>query len=112
MVVELALALVLVMRGLLALVALVLVLVLLPPLALPALVLAGTRARRLEQLKTRRTRQRDEASGLVRGWRRQQLPRLQGLWRRRRRDHDGRCVGSRRVVQRQLRRRDLRQGVA
>ena len=44
----------------------------LPPLALPALVLAGTRARRLEQLKTRR---RDEASGLVRG---QQLPRLQG----------------------------------
>ena len=44
-------------------------LVLLPP---PALVLAGTRARRPEQLKTRR---RDEASGLVRG---QQLPRLQG----------------------------------
>ena len=41
---------------------------------LPALVLAGTRARRLEQLKTRRTRQRHEASGLVRGW----LPRLQG----------------------------------
>ena len=40
-------------------------------LLLPALVLAGTRARRLEQLKTRR---RDEASGLVRG---QQLPRLQ-----------------------------------
>ena len=51
-------------------------LVLLPPLALPALVLAGTRARRLEQLKTRRTRQPHEASGLVRGWRR--LPRLQG----------------------------------
>ena len=53
-------------------------LLLLPPLALPALVLAGTRARRLEQLKTRRTRQRapHEASGLVRGWRR--LPRLQG----------------------------------
>ena len=48
---------------------------LLPPLALPALVLAGTRARRLEQLKTRRTGQRapHEASGLVRGW----LPRLQ-----------------------------------
>ena len=46
-------------------------LLLLPPLELPALVLAGTRARRLEQLKTRR---RDEASGLVRGW----LPRLQG----------------------------------
>ena len=45
---------------------------LLLPLALPALVLAGTRARRLEQLKTRR---RHEASGLVRG---QQLPRLQG----------------------------------
>ena len=44
----------------------------LPPL--PALVLAGTRARRLE-LKTRR---RHEASGLVRGWRRQQLPHLQG----------------------------------
>jgi hypothetical protein len=50
-------------------------LALLLPLALPALVLAGTRARRLEQLKTRR---RHEASGLVRGWRRQQLPRLQG----------------------------------
>ena len=47
---------------------------LLPPLALPALVLAGTRARRLEQLKTRRARQRDEASGLVRGW----LPPIQG----------------------------------
>ena len=46
---------------------------LLPLLALPALVLAGTRARRLEQLKTRR---RHEASGLVRG--QQQLPRLQG----------------------------------
>ena len=55
-----------------------LVLLLLLPLALPALVRAGTRARRLEQLKTRRARQRDEASGLVRGWRRQQLPRLQG----------------------------------
>ena len=41
-----------------------------PPLALPALVLAGTRAQRLEQLKTR---QRDEAPGLVRGQR--QLPR-------------------------------------
>ena len=53
-------------------------LVLLLPLALPALVLAGTRARRLEQLETRRTRQPHEASGLVRGWRRQQLPRLQG----------------------------------
>ena len=51
-------------------------LVLLPPLALPALVLAGTRAQRLEQLKTRRARQREsyEASGLARGW----LPRLQG----------------------------------
>ena len=48
---------------------------LLLPLALPALVLAGTRARRLEQLKTRR---RHEASGLVRGRRQQQLPRLQG----------------------------------
>ena len=47
-----------------------------PALALlPALVLAGTRAQRLEQLKTRR---RHEASGLVRG-RRQQLPRLQGV---------------------------------
>ena len=58
---------------------LVLLLLLLPPLALPALVLAGTRARRLEQLKTRRTRHRElyEASGLVRGWRREQLPRLQ-----------------------------------
>ena len=85
-------------------------LVLLPPLALPALVLAGTRAQRPEQLKTRRARQPHEASGLVRGW--QQLPRLRGLWRRRRRDHDGRCVGSRRVVQHQLRRGDLRQGVA
>ena len=50
-------------------------LLLLPPLALLALVLVGTRVRRLEQLKTRRTRQRDEASGLVRG--QQQLPRLQ-----------------------------------
>ena len=39
-------------------------------LSLPALVLAGTRAQRLEQLKTR---QRDEAPGLVRGQR--QLPR-------------------------------------
>ena len=47
------------------------------PLALLALAPAGTTAQRLEQLKTRRTRQRepDEASGLVRGWR--QLP-LQG----------------------------------
>ena len=44
-------------------------------LLLPALVLVGTRAQGPEQLKTRR---RDEASGLVRGWRRQQLPRLQG----------------------------------
>ena len=44
-------------------------------LPLPALVLVGTRVRRLEQLKTRRTRQPHEASGLVRG---QQLPRLQG----------------------------------
>ena len=42
-------------------------------LLLPALVLAGTRAQRPEQLKTRRTRQPHEASGLVRGW----LPRLQ-----------------------------------
>ena len=58
-----------------ALLALASGIVLLPPLALPALVLAGTRAQRLEQLKTRRARQRDEASGLVRGWR--QLPRLQ-----------------------------------
>ena len=42
-------------------------------LLLPALVLAGTRAQRLEQLKTR---QRDEAPGLVRGRRQQQqLPR-------------------------------------
>ena len=64
----------------LALLALALGLALLPPLALPALVLAGTRARRLEQLKTRRTSQRElyEGWGLVRGWRRQQLPRLQG----------------------------------
>ena len=45
-----------------------------PALALlPALVLAGTRARRLEQLKTRQLR---EASGLVRG--QQQLPHLRG----------------------------------
>ena len=79
MVVELALALplALVMRGLLALGLLVLGLLVLGmlellPLALPALALAGTRARRLEQLTTRRTRPRDEASGLVRG---QQLPR-------------------------------------
>ena len=49
-------------------------LLLLALLSLPALVLVGTRARRLE-LKTRR---RHEASGLVRGWRRQQLPHLQG----------------------------------
>ena len=87
MVVELALAvpLVLVMPAL-GLLALPLALAMpalglvLPPLALPALAPAGTRAQRLEQLKTRRTRQRepDEASGLVRGWRRQQLPRLQG----------------------------------
>ena len=49
-------------------------LALLPSLALPALVLAGTRAQRLEQLKTRRARQRDEAWGLIRGW----LPHLQG----------------------------------
>ena len=55
---------------------LVLLPLLAPPLALPALVLAGTRARRLEQLKTRRTRRPHEASGLARGWR--QLPRLQG----------------------------------
>ena len=86
MVVALALALALAMPALrlvlLALLApgLALGLVLLLPLALPALAPAGTRARRLEQLKTRRTRQREphEASGLVRGWRRQQLPRLQG----------------------------------
>ena len=71
MVVELAL--VLVMLGLLALGLLVRLELL--PLALPALVLAGTRARRPEQLTTRRTRPRDEASGLVRG-QRQQLPRL------------------------------------
>ena len=64
----------------LALLVLALGLVLLPPLALLELVPAGTRAQRLEQLKTRRTRQREphEAWGLVRGWRRQQLPRLQG----------------------------------
>ena len=37
------------------------------PLALPALAPAGTRARRLEQLKTRRARQPHEAWGLVRG---------------------------------------------
>ena len=61
MVVDLALALplVLVMRGLLAPGLLVLLEML--PLALPALVLVGTRARRPEQLTTRRTRQRDEA---------------------------------------------------
>ena len=46
---------------------------LLLPLVLLALVLAGTRARRLEQLKRREPA---EASDLVRGW--QQLPRLQG----------------------------------
>ena len=52
---------------------------LLAPLLPPALVLAGTRARRPEQLTTRRTRPRDEASGLVRGHRQQQqLPRLRG----------------------------------
>ena len=78
MVVELALALplALVMPGLL--VVLVLVMPALLPLALPALVLAGTRARRPEQLTTRRTRPRGEASGLVRGQRQQQLPRLRG----------------------------------
>ena len=43
-------------------------------LPLPALVLAGTRARRLEQKR----REPHEASGLVRGWRQQQLPHLQG----------------------------------
>ena len=63
--------------ALLALVMVSLAPALLPLLPLPALVLVGTRARRLEQLKTRWTRQRGEASGLVRGWRRQQLPRLQ-----------------------------------
>ena len=42
-------------------------------LPLPALVLVGTRARRLEQLKTKQ-REPHEASGLVRG----RLPRLQG----------------------------------
>ena len=47
-------------------------------LQLPALVPVGTRARRPEQLTTRRTRQRHEASGLVRGQRQQQLPRLRG----------------------------------
>ena len=49
--------------------ALGLVLPLLLPLALLALAPAGTRAQRLEQLKTRRTRQREphEESGLVRG---------------------------------------------
>ena len=59
----------------LALLALLVLLALLLPLALPALVLVGTRAQRPEQLKTRRTRQRElcEALGLVRGW----LPRLQ-----------------------------------
>ena len=63
--------------ALLVMVSLAPALVLLLLLSLPAHVLAGTRARRLEQLKTRRTRQPHEASGLVRGWRRQQLPRLQ-----------------------------------
>ena len=77
MVVELALALALVMPGLLvALGLLVLVMPALLPLALPALVLVGTRARRPEQLTTRRTRPRGEAPGLVRG--QQQLPHLQG----------------------------------
>ena len=53
--------------------ALALLLLLLLPL--PALVLAGTRARRPEQSKTR---QLHEASGLVRGGRQQQqLPRIQ-----------------------------------
>ena len=55
-----------------------LALLLLLPLALLALALVGMRVQRLEQLKTRRTRQLHEESGLVRGWRRQQLPRLQG----------------------------------
>ena len=49
--------------------ALALLLLLLP--LLPALVLAGTRARRPE------LKRRHEAPGLVRGWRQQQLPRLQ-----------------------------------
>ena len=83
MVVELALALALAMPALglvlLALLApgLALGLVLLaPPLALLALVPAGTSAHRLEQTRQREAR---EESGLVRGWRRQQLPRLQGV---------------------------------
>ena len=80
MVVALALALALAMPALglvlLALLApgLALGLVLLaPPLALLALVPAGTRAQRLEQKR----REPCEASGLVREWRRQQLPSLQ-----------------------------------
>ena len=50
----------------------------LPPLPLALLPLApvGTTAQRLEQLKTRRRNR--TRPGLVRGWRRQQLPRLQG----------------------------------
>ena len=54
--------------------ALLLVVLLLPALALPALAPVGTRVQRLEQLKTRRTRQLHESSGDVRGG----LPRLQG----------------------------------
>ena len=76
MVVELALALV--MRRLLVRLGLLvrLVLVMLLPLALLALVPVGTRARRPEQLTTRR---RHEALGLVRGRRQQQqLPRHRG----------------------------------
>ena len=81
MVVELALALplVLVMPGLLGLLVLGLLVLVMPallPLALPALVLESTRARRPEQLTTRR---RHEALGLVRGRRQQQqLPRHRG----------------------------------
>ena len=69
------LALVMPAPGLLALVMPALGLVL-PVLVLPALMPAGTRAHRLEQLKTR---QRGEAPGLVRGRRQQQqLPRHRG----------------------------------
>ena len=58
----------------LALALALLALLLLPPLALLALVPAGTRVRRLEQKR----RELCEAPGLVRGWRQQQLPHLQG----------------------------------
>ena len=94
----------LVMVSLAPALALGLVLAPLAPLALPALVLAGTRRKGWSRSGGSRTRCRVSSAG--------GSPASRGLWRRRRRDHDGRRVGSRRVVQHQLRRGDLRQGVA